>query len=227
MEKNNPKKLIVVAVLLCAFVIALILLMVQLFTLMRAVTEVIVPVQAQPQTEQSSQAPTAVQEVDPMRAIVYEIGKFGPDEQRKKYKDGDIILSVPRLEFEGPVLDGTDTEILDKGPGLFEQAQVPGMGNRNVSIAAHRDIRGKEFYAIDKIKEGDYIYITYKGKRYVYLFESSFTTTPEDWEPIRTKDYGCVTLQSCTPINYATHRIFVVGRLVDVVDAGSPISEDE
>jgi sortase A len=120
------------------------------------------------------------------------------------------------LNPASPTYRGVSDEVLDQGPGLFGAAQLPSAANANVSIAAHRDIGGQEFRDVDKLAEGDYIYLTYRGVEYAYLFEDSFTTHAYDWEPIRTKDYPCVTLQSCTPVLLATHRIFVVGRLVGI-----------
>ena len=156
-----------------------------------------------------------------LHSLKYPIGYFGPDEERLAYVDKSITLRIPRLDFEGPVLDGTTLEILKEGVGLFEQAQLPGPENRNVSIAGHRDIHGKEFYYIDTMVEGDLIYLDYQGKEYTYQVEEIMIVNPDDWEPVRIKDYSCISLQSCTPINVASHRIFVVGRLMSIAPVGS------
>lgn len=168
---------------------------------------------------------------EPEPELLYPVGKFGPDELRLGYVSGEMTLSVPRMDFEGPVYSGEEditpgsptyqgvsNETLKNGVGLFGASQLPGPSNSNVSIAGHRDIHGMEFYTIDKMTEGDYMYLTYKGKKYVYLYENTLITHDNDWEPIRIKDYGCLTLQSCTPINVATERIFVTGRLVEIID---------
>lgn len=161
--------------------------------------------------------------------LFYDVGIFGPDDLRREYISGEMILKVPRLNFEGPVYSdikditpgslsylGASVDALANGVTLFGAAQIPTDSNGNVSIAGHRDIYGMEFYDIDKITEGDYMFLEFRGKEYVYLFEDSFVTEDTDWNPIKTKDYGCITLQSCTPINVASHRIFVVGRLVEI-----------
>ena len=152
---------------------------------------------------------------------VYEVGKlFYPiqDEARLEYDDGAMILEIPRLNFKDPVYNGVDDLTLRKGVGLFDESQLPGPENRNVSIAGHRDIYGCEFYYIDTIQEGDLIYLNYDGKRYTYAFEESFVTHDSDWEPIRVKEFSAITLQSCTPIGVASHRIFVVGKLTAIED---------
>lgn len=155
----------------------------------------------------------------------FPIDKYGPDEERENYQSGDMLLIIPKLNLNLPVLsdpdlsivnDGVSQETLNQGVGLFKQAQLPGPENRNVSIAGHRDIYGKEFYYIDTLEKDDFIYLIYQGKRYTYEFEEQFITTPDDWDPISIKDYSRITLQSCTPINVASHRIFITGRLIDI-----------
>ena len=147
---------------------------------------------------------------------VYEVGKFGPSIARKNYESGTMTLHIPRLDFEGPVLGGVDVLTLKKGVGLFNQSMLPGPENANVSIAGHRDIHGCEFYYIDTMQEGDYIYLTYKNKRYKYEYEETFVTHNRNWSPIAVKDYSRITLQSCTPIGIASDRIFVTGKLVEI-----------
>lgn len=161
----------------------------------------------------------------------YPVGKFGPDDLRLEYVSGEMTLRIPKIEFEGPVYsgeeditEGSDTyqsvsdAVLEKGVGLFGAAQVPTASNSNVSIAGHRDLHGMEFYNIDKMEIGDNIYLEFRGWEYVYEVEDIFETTPTDWEAVRIKEYGCVTLQSCTPLYVASHRIFVVGRLISIND---------
>ena len=174
-----------------------------------------------PPTETDMLSPPVPEVSNPLLELhqqTYPVGELGPDEEREAYISGEMRLDIPRLDFEGPVLDNVEDATLREGVGLFEQAQLPGPENRNVSIAGHRDIYGMEFYYIDTLTEGDLLYLTYQGKRYIYLYEETFITDPYDWDPIRIKEYSCITLQSCTPINVASDRIFVVGRLIDIED---------
>jgi sortase A len=195
---------------------------------------------------ESSSEPEPESSIADPETLKFPVGRFGPlfneygpDTERLEYVSGEMILRVPRMDFEGPVYSseqditqGTDTyqgvnnDVLAQGVGLFGASQMPSESNSNVCIAGHRDIEGKEFWDIDKVTDGDYMYLTYLGKEYVYLYESTLITHDKDWEPIRTKDYGCLTLQSCTPIYLATERIFVTGRLVAVNDVGTAISSD-
>lgn len=153
----------------------------------------------------------------------YPVGDLIIVPERDLYDDGDLQLYVPRLDLVAPIYNGIDDETLKKGVGLFTYSQLPGLmeRNSNVSLAGHRDIYGEEFYYIDTITQGDMLYLTYGGSLYTYEYEYTIITHDRDWDPIRVKDYSCITLQSCTPIGLATERIFVVGRLVGITPGAS------
>lgn len=150
--------------------------------------------------------------------LVYPVGKLSISGRRESYVSGDMILEIPRLDLVCPVLDGTEKAELDKGVGLFDYAQLPGISNSNTSMAAHRDIYGMEFYFIHNITDGDLMYLTYEGKKYTYEYMETFITNDSDWDPIRSKEFACITLQSCDPIGTSLNRIFVVGKLIDIQD---------
>lgn len=149
--------------------------------------------------------------------------------ERQKYEDGDLQLIIPRLEVDVPVLNGTDKETLGRGVGLYEYAQLPGEGNRNVSIAGHRNgIRNGKitdnmpFYYLDTLGEKDYLYIRDSVSIYRYLFEESEVVEEDDWGPIYSQGFSCLTLTTCTPIGVSDHRLIVVGRLDEIF----PVSSD-
>ena len=154
--------------------------------------------------------------------IVFPVGKIGTshfiDLERSTY-DGTMYLEVPAMGYSGIVLDGTTSDILQKGAGLFTQGQLPGVENRNVCIAGHRDIEGGPFMDIDKLGELDLIYITYKNKRYTYEYEKTMFTKDSDWSAVRVKEYSAITLMSCDP-PWAKEpdRIFAIGRLISIED---------
>lgn len=162
---------------------------------------------------------------------LYQPGSIGPDQERRDYQDGSMILRVPRLNYQGAVLEGMTEELknsndsvtsamdetaLDHGIVLFNQSQLPGTENRNVSIAGHRDILGMEFYHIDTFEDGDFLYLYYNGKEYTYEYTDTVITHNRDWDYIKTNEYSTLTLQSCHPVNVATQRIFAYGHLTHV-----------
>ena len=144
--------------------------------------------------------------------------------ERQDYKTGDLTLIIPKLALKEPVQDGTDTDSLNAGPGLYEYAQLPGEGDRNVSIAAHRNhsrngvISEWFFYYIDTLCEGDYIYLTDRTHIYRYLYDQTTVVEETDWSPIYSQGVSCITLTSCEPIGVADHRIVVRAILDAIVD---------
>lgn len=144
--------------------------------------------------------------------------------ERQTYKSGDLTLIIPKLSLKEAVENGTDTEALKKGPGLYDYSQLPGEGDRNVSIAAHRNhskhgvISEWFFYYIDTMCEGDYVYLTDKKKIYRYLYDQTTVVEETDWSPIYSQGVSCITLTSCEPIGVADHRIIVRSILDAIVD---------
>ena len=154
----------------------------------------------------------------------YPEGKLVVTTDREAYENGNLRLVIPSLDQDVLVQNNVDTESLRSGPGLYEYSQLPAPDtNANVSIAGHRDIEGAEFYYIDRLTDGDLMYLVYQEKVYIYQYESTQIIQSDDWNPIACKDYPCLTLTSCDPIGTFINRIVVTGRLVDVWEMNSQV----
>ena len=154
----------------------------------------------------------------------YPVGKLVVTTDREAYENGNLRLVIPSLDQDVLVQNNVDTESLRSGPGLYEYSQLPAPDtNANVSIAGHRDIEGAEFYYIDRLTDGDLMYLVYQEKVYIYQYESTQIIQSDDWNPIACKDYPCLTLSSCDPIGTFINRIVVTGRLVDVREMNSQV----
>ncbi len=159
-----------------------------------------------------------------------EVGKWYITPERKTYQDGALTLSLPAINISRTVVNGTDAAALNRGVGLYEYAQLPGEGNRNVSLAGHRnglDRSGKvndhaPFYYVDQLGEGDYLYLYDGVSIYRYLYQSTWVVEADDWDPIATTGESCLTRTSCTPIGVSDHRIVVRG----ILDEVFPYSKD-
>jgi LPXTG-site transpeptidase (sortase) family protein len=134
--------------------------------------------------------------------------------EREDYLDGSMTLAVPKLGLEAAVSDGTSKADLNRGPSLFEYSNMPGFGDRNVSIAGHRS--RKFFYDLDKPGEGDRVYITYGPKRYTYVFLDRKVIEPTDWSVITNQGFSCCTLITCTPVKIANMRMVVRFKLESI-----------
>lgn len=190
-----------------------------------------VSVEPPPPPEESSQ-PEPVSEPEP-EIELYPLDKLAITQERMAYQDGDIQLIIPKLELDCPVLTGSvkaedygstaelfgvADKILHQGVGLFGCAQLPGPGNPNTSLSAHRDIYNQEFYHLDKMEAGDLIYLEYKGNRYTYEYVETQILNDDDWSLIYSREKAGVTLMTCHPIWIASHRMFVVADLIEVTE---------
>lgn len=143
--------------------------------------------------------------------------------ERSLYESGRMTLTIPRIGlYDAPVQNGTDTATLKRGACLYEYAQLPGPGNKNVSIAGHRDIDGSIFYDVDQFVPGDTLILTLDGVKYVYTYLDSRVVEPSDWSPIYTQGFSCLTLTTCTPIGVASHRLIVRASLTRIEDGTQP-----
>jgi len=210
-------------------------LLLALFVLWRQVYPVAEPTPSPTQEATASQTVEPVPDSTPEPASATEpddglvdglpVGKLVITPERKAYVDGSLSIYIPAINITRTIYDGTDTATLKKGVGLYDYAQLPGEGNRNVSMAGHRNgiSNGKitdhaPFYYIDKLGAGDYLYLRDAEHIYRYLWESCTVVEPDDWSPIYTTGYSCLTITSCTPIGISDHRIVVRARLDKIFD---------
>ena len=150
--------------------------------------------------------------------IVLPPGKLVVTRLRAEYEDGAMRLVIPRLELDTAIGGDTTLETLGRLPGLYKYAQIPNLYNTNVSIAAHRDLPGYEFYYLDTVAEGDFIYLIYQDKLFKYAYCSTEVIEKNDWNPIRVHYDSRVTLTTCTPLGTSKQRMVVTGELVEMVD---------
>ncbi|OKK18281.1 hypothetical protein AMK16_18260 [Streptomyces sp. CB00455] len=143
-------------------------------------------------------------------------------------QDGVGFLHVPAME-NGEVLvkRGTDPDVLDDGvAGYYTQpvkSALPGDGEGNFALAAHRDGHGAKFHDIDKLDNGDAIVFETKDTWYVYkVFAQLRQTSKYDVDVIspvpkesgRTAPGRYITLTTCTPVYTSKYRYVVWGELV-------------
>ncbi|MEG2173881.1 MAG: class E sortase [Oscillospiraceae bacterium] len=173
---------------------------------------------------------------------VYPTDRMFVTQERIDYRNSAMVLEVPRLALNADVvgefseqtrsklLDGTlsskdlatffassDTAPqMDQSVLLLNNSPLPGTGaNANVTLMAHRDIFGKEFYHIDTMTTGDRIYLRYCGMEYVYEYIATEIRPGDDWSLTYCHDEPMVSLVSCDPIGTNRNRIVVTARLIE------------
>lgn len=114
------------------------------------------------------------------------VGTWPITQERRDYVDGSLELYIPAIGITRTIWDGTDAQTLSKGVGLYEYAQLPGEGNRNVSLAGHRNGLDKNgnvtdhapFYYVDTLGRG-----TISTSPAAAASTAISTTTPGWWSP--------------------------------------------
>jgi LPXTG-site transpeptidase (sortase) family protein len=133
--------------------------------------------------------------------------------KREDYKNGMMIISIPKIKVKAPVIKGTTVTELKLGPGLYEISSLPDVEGANICIAAHRVTYGAWFKNVDLLVEGDDIELYFNNKTYEYKVEKVFIVEKDDWSVIKNVGYSALTLTSCHPRGSFKQRIVVRAKL--------------
>ena len=75
-------------------------------------------------------------------------------------------LNIPRLQLKTAVSLNLNT-----GPAFWPETGRPGSGD-TIAIAGHRTTHTKPFHDLDKLRNGDRIYLRYGGHTHAYVMTS-------------------------------------------------------
>ena len=144
--------------------------------------------------------------------------------------EGVGFLYIPRLRdkvWGAPIMDGTTSQDLARGVGLFEGSARPGMYGNTV-LSGHRTTYGKPFDRIENLRAGDKVVIETRDKWYVYvLVRDAIVASDEVWvvgnQPIveLAGAGSIVTLMTCTPRGSTAKRWVWWGTLTETLDKSS------
>ncbi len=155
-------------------------------------------------------------------------------------------LIIPKLNIDVPVHFGisNDTHTVNKAmeegvahfmvPGA---AAFPGqVGNTVITGHSAGDIYSSNQYkfifsGLERLAEGDLIYIDYNKVRYTYRMTGSKTVEPSDVDSLRyTGDKAILTLITCWPLGTSRYRLLIFAEQINpAVDtsADNPTSDQE
>ncbi len=125
-------------------------------------------------------------------------------------------LTIPKIDLDSIVVEGTSRRALLLGPGHMEDTAVPG-GPGNSVITGHRDTFFRHIY---ELNTGDPIMVQRNGKTYEYQVIGKKVVDPDDLSVARPSKDARLTLITCYPIYYigpAPKRLVVFAKL-----AGEP-----
>ena len=142
------------------------------------------------------------------------------------------VIEIPKIGVRLPIFHGTGDEGLSRGAGHMEGTSLPvGGENTHCGIAGHRALpSAKLFSDLDKMEDGDVIYLNILGELLVYQVDRISVVLPHETEYMDIIEGGdYLTLVTCTPYGVNTHRLLVRGKrakledLVDVLAMGDSV----
>jgi sortase A len=128
--------------------------------------------------------------------------------------DGLTRLSIPKINLNAVVVEGTDHKSLLKGPGHVEDTAVPGHPGNSV-ITGHRDTFFRHNYELGK---GDLVIVQRNGKSFTYEVTGKKIVDPSDLSVLKPTSDRRLTLITCYPTYYigpAPERLVVFTKLAD------------
>jgi len=131
-------------------------------------------------------------------------------------------IALPSIGQDLVVVEGSDTEALKKGPGVYDDTRFPGLGGTS-AIAGHRTTYGAPFNDIDKVEKGDRVSVTMPYARFDYVVEGTKIVAPTAVEVIDDVGYERLVLSACHPLYSAAQRIVVFGKLERVTPRGATL----
>jgi LPXTG-site transpeptidase (sortase) family protein len=126
--------------------------------------------------------------------------------------DGLIRVSIPKINLDAIVLDGTTRKQLKNGPGRVMGTALPGEPG-NAVITAHRDTFFRHIYELNK---GDSIMVQRNGETLRFEVTGKKIVEPDDLSVLKQSDDSRLTLITCYPIYYigpAPQRLVVSSKL--------------
>src|ERR671930_218450 len=136
------------------------------------------------------------------RTIALEARRYRHDS-----KEGEAIgrIKVPRLHLNMILVNGTDHDTLEKGPGRDLRTYVPGEGQL-IYIAGHRTTYLAPFSHIDSLRAGDQVALEMPYATFVYRIVRHRIVPSDDLAVLKSHGHEVVILQAAPPRFFATHR---------------------
>lgn len=131
-----------------------------------------------------------------------------------------------------PVTEGVGDNVIDNlGIGHYPTTQQPGEKG-NFAVAAHRQTHGQVFWDIDKLNEGDKIYLQTKKGYYTYTWYDTEVVEPSNGDVLLPVPHqwgvepteSILTMTTCHPKYTTKQRMIAYSKLTDwrPLDAGPP-----
>jgi sortase A len=141
--------------------------------------------------------------------------------EQRQLHTGDAVgrIQMPKIGAGFTIVEGTDEQSLEKGPGHYPATGLPGMG-QTVGVAGHRTTYLAPFKQINDLVAGDRIVVTMPYGRFTYRVQYQKIVAPTALWVVRNVGYDRLVLSACNPLYSAAQRIIVFARLQSVKPLG-------
>ncbi len=130
-------------------------------------------------------------------------------------------IVIPKIDANYVVVNGTDTEDLKSGPGIYTETSFPGISG-TTAIAGHRTTYLAPFRNIDDLEPGNHILVYMPYAHFTYTVTGQRVVTPTDVRAaVDDVGYTRLVLSACTPLFSAEKRLLVYARLTRTVPVGA------
>lgn len=151
----------------------------------------------------------------------------GTGPREADFGKGFAFIRIPRLgrDYAVPVLEGVGLDVLARGVGHYPRTAMPGQVG-NFSVAGHRATNGEPFAYLDRLRDGDRVYVETRAQWFTYEIVDERIVTPTDvWvidpvpgRPKAVPTESLITLTTCNPRWASYQRLILRGTLVDTRD---------
>lgn len=127
-------------------------------------------------------------------------------------------LYIPSIKLTQPILEGSNPNTVNRGVWRIPKGSVPSR-NSNTVLVGHRFSykNPSVFYHLDKVKQGDNIYVSWDTKIYQYKVEQIRTVTPNTTSVEDPTKEPQLTIYTCTPLWSTSHRLVIESKLEKVL----------
>lgn len=127
-----------------------------------------------------------------------------------------LKISIPKIEVEAIVEEGTDRESLKNGPGYEALTPLPGDVGR-CTISGHRSTYNATFNRLDELENGDLIYLeTINDELLAYVVTGMEIVRATDVWILEGTEKRELVLTTCHPKYSAARRLVIITELMEI-----------
>ncbi len=127
-------------------------------------------------------------------------------------------LYIPSIKLTQPIFESNNPQTVNKGVWRLPHGSTPNRESNTVLVGHRFSYKNPSvFYHLDRVSQGDTIYVSWKKKIYVYKVDKIRTVTPDTISVEDPTDKAQLTIYTCTPLWSTSHRLVVESKLEKIL----------